>query len=549
MSASDPKQQVESLVSKAVQDAFPQAGSVSVLIERPKNLDHGDFSTNVALQLAKSVGRKPREVAETIVARIPTQGLVAKMDIAGPGFINFTLAGGSRFGILADINARGREFGRGHAGASRKFMVEFVSANPTGPLHVGHGRQAALGDAISRLLEWQGYSVTREFYYNDAGNQIANLALSVQARILEAAGAKVEMPKDGYLGEYIREIAREYAAEHFGDAKGQNLEQIRQFAVQYLRKEQDIDLRAFGVQFDSYFLESSLYTDGKVDETVEMLKKAGHAYEGEGALWLKTTDFGDDKDRVMRKSDGTYTYFVPDVAYHLSKFRRGFAHVVNVQGADHHSTVTRVRAGLQALAMAIPKGYPDYVLHQMVTVIRSGEEVKISKRAGSYVTVRDLIDEVGRDAVRYFFIMRKVDSHLVFDIDLAKRQTEDNPVYYVQYAHARLCSVLREWGGDPASLKEADLSALGTPHEIALAQNLSEFPELLERAAREFSPHLLTFYLHDDVAARMHSYYNAERFLVDDERVKLARLALVAATRQVLANGLTVLGISTPERM
>jgi arginyl-tRNA synthetase len=319
--------------------------------------------------------------------------------------------------------------------------------------------------------------------------------------------------------------------------------------VAYLRNEQDIDLRAFGVKFDSYFLESSLYTDGKVEETVRLLQKAGHTYESEGALWLRTTDFGDDKDRVMRKSDGTFTYFVPDVAYHLAKFRRSYAHAVNVQGADHHSTVTRVRAGLQALETGIPKGYPDYVLHQMVTVMKSGEEVKISKRAGAYVTVRDLIDEVGRDAVRYFFIMRKVDSHLVFDIDLAKRQTEDNPVYYVQYAHARLCSVLREWGGDVESLKDADLSALGTPLEVALAQELAEFPQLLERAAREFAPHLISFYLHDAVAARMHSYYNAERFLVDDEKLKRARLALVAATRQVLANGLAVLGVSAPERM
>ncbi|QJR13149.1 Arginine--tRNA ligase [Usitatibacter rugosus] len=546
---SDPKQQVESLVAKAVADAFPEAGAVSILIERPKNLDHGDFATNVALQLAKSVGKKPREVAEAIVAKMPKDGLVTKMDIAGPGFINFTLGSVSRFGVVATANAQGKLFGRGEGGKGAKFMVEFVSANPTGPLHVGHGRQAALGDAISTLLEWQGYTVTREFYYNDAGNQIANLALSVQARVKEAAGMTVEMPKDGYLGDYIREIAREYVSAHFGDAKGENLAQIQQFAVKYLRNEQDIDLRAFGVQFESYFLESSLYTDGKVDETVAMLKRAGHTYEGEGALWLKTTDFGDDKDRVMRKSDGTYTYFVPDVAYHVTKFKRGYPHVVNVQGADHHSTVTRVRAGLQALEMQIPKGYPDYVLHQMVTVMKSGEEVKISKRAGSYVTVRDLVDEVGRDAVRYFFIMRKVDSHLVFDIDLAKAKTEDNPVYYVQYAHARLCSVLREWGGDVESLKTADLSPLGSPHEVALAQKLSEFPGLLARAAREFAPHLVSFYLHDDVAARMHSYYNAERFLVDDEKLKLARLSLVAATRQVLANGLAVLGVSAPERM
>ena len=549
MSSPDSKQRLALLVQEAARKAFPDALDVSVELERPKSAEHGDFATNVALQLAKRVGRKPREAAEAIVAALGRNDEIAKADIAGPGFINFTLSGKSRFAVVERIQREGAAFGRADVGRGRKFMVEFVSANPTGPLHVGHGRQAALGDAISTLLEWQGWSVTREFYYNDAGNQIANLALSVQARIKQDRGEKIEMPKDGYHGDYIREIAREYVAAHFGDAAGNNLEQIRQFSVDYLRREQDIDLRAFGVKFDSYFLESSLYTDGKVLETVMMLHDAGHTYESEGALWLKTTDFGDDKDRVMRKSDGTFTYFVPDVAYHLNKYRRGFQRVVNVQGADHHSTVTRVRAGLQALSLDIPEGYPDYVLHQMVTVMKGGEEVKISKRAGAYVTVRDLVDEVGRDAVRYFFMMRRVDSQLVFDIDLAKSQSEDNPVYYVQYAHARLSSVLREWGGDVAALAGADLTRLTSQYEIALAQKLAEFPEILARAAAEFAPHLLTYYLHDDVAARLHTYYNAERFLVEDEALKLARLALVAATRQVLANGLAVLGVSAPERM
>jgi arginyl-tRNA synthetase len=549
LSSPDSKQRLALLVQEAARKAFPDAGDVSVELERPKNADHGDFATNVALQLAKRVGRKPREAAEAIVAALGRNHEIAKADIAGPGFINFTLSGESRFAVVERIQREGAAFGRADAGQGRKFMVEFVSANPTGPLHVGHGRQAALGDAISTLLEWQGWNVTREFYYNDAGNQIANLALSVQARIKQDRGEKIEMPKDGYHGDYIREIAREYVATHFGDAAGNNVEQIQRFSVDYLRREQDIDLRAFGVKFDSYFLESSLYTDGKVLETVMMLHDAGHTYEREGALWLKTTDFGDDKDRVMRKSDGTFTYFVPDVAYHLNKYRRGFQRVVNVQGSDHHSTVTRVRAGLQALSLDIPEGYPDYVLHQMVTVMKGGEEMKISKRAGDYVTVRDLIDEVGRDAVRYFFMMRRVDSQLVFDIDLAKSQSEDNPVYYVQYAYARLSSVLREWGGDVAALALADLSRLTSQYEIALAQKLAEFPEILARAATEFAPHLLTYYLHDDVAARLHTYYNAERFLVEDEALKLARLALVAATRQVLANGLAVLGVSAPERM
>ena len=549
VSSPDSKARLAELLAGAVRSAFPDAASVPIELDRPKNPEHGDFATNVALQLAKRVGRKPREAAEAIVAALGNDAAIAKADIAGPGFINFTLSRDSRFAVVREVHRQGEDFGRGTSGSGRRIMVEFVSANPTGPLHVGHGRQAALGDAISTLLEWQGWRVTREFYYNDAGAQIANLALSVQARVKEARGEAVEMPKDGYLGDYIRDIAREYVARHFGDAAGDDLEQIRRFAVEYLRNEQDIDLKAFGVKFDSFFLESSLYTDGKVEETVQLLRKAGHVFEADGAVWLRTTDFGDDKDRVMRKSDGTYTYFVPDVAYHLDKFRRGFASAVNVQGADHHSTVTRVRAGLQALGLGVPKGYPDYVLHQMVTVMKGGEEVKISKRAGSYVTVRDLIDEVGRDAVRYFFLMRRIDSQLVFDVDLAKSQSEDNPVYYVQYAHARVCSVLREWGGDAASLADADLAPLDSPYEVALAQQLAEFPEVLARAAAEFSPHLLTYYLHDGVAARLHTYYNAERFLVDDESLKRARLALVAATRQVLANGLAALGVSAPERM
>jgi arginyl-tRNA synthetase len=544
----DSKSRLAGLVQDAVGKAFPGA-DVVVELDRPKSVEHGDFATNVALQLAKRVGRKPREAAQAIVDALGANAEIARMEIAGPGFINLTLSNAARFAVIETVQREGAAFGRGGAGAGRRIMVEFVSANPTGPLHVGHGRQAALGDAVSTLLEWQGWKVTREFYYNDAGNQIANLALSVQARIRQARGEPAEMPKDGYHGEYIRDIAREYVEANPQDEAGGDLERIRRHAVAYLRNEQDIDLRAFGVNFDSYFLESSLYTDGKVDETVGILQRAGHTYDSEGALWLRTTDFGDDKDRVMRKSDGTYTYFVPDVAYHLDKYRRGFEHVVNVQGSDHHSTVARVRAGLQALDLGIPKGYPGYALHKMVKVVRAGEEVKMSKRAGDYVTVRDLIDEVGRDAVRYFFLMRTMETELVFDIELAKSQSDENPVYYVQYAHARLCAVLREWGGDERTLAGAELSRLVSPHESALAGMLAEFPALLARASEERSPHLLTYYLHDDVAARLHTYYNAERFLVDDEPLRRARLALVAATRQVLANGLAVLGVSAPERM
>ena len=549
MPSPDSKSRVADLVQQALKAAFPDAADLAIEVERPKNPQHGDFSTNVALQLARRVGKKPREAAEAIVRALPAASEIASTSIAGPGFINFTLTGDTRFGVVRQVLGAGERYGRSEAANGERIMVEFVSANPTGPLHVGHGRQAALGDAIATLLQWQGWRVTREFYYNDAGNQIANLALSVQARIKQARGEAVEMPKDGYLGEYIRDIAREYVAQHFADAAGDDIEQIRKFSVAYLRNEQDIDLRAFGVKFDSYFLESSLYTDGKVEETVRLLEKAGHAYESEGALWLRTTDFGDDKDRVMRKSDGTYTYFLPDVAYHLDKYRRGFAHVLNVQGSDHHSTVDRVRAGLQALELGIPRGYPGYALHKMVKVMRAGVEVKMSKRAGDYVTVRDLIDEVGRDAVRYFFLMRTMETELVFDIDVAKSQTDENPVYYVQYAHARVSGVLREWGGEVAALANADLAPLASPHEAALAQKLAQFPEVLARAAAESSPHFLTYYLHDDVAAALHTYYNAERFLVEEESLRHARLALVAATRQVLANGLAVLGVSAPERM
>src|SRR5512142_380080 len=515
-------------------------------IERPRDPAFGDWATNLAMVLAKPLRRKPRELATAIVERLDhARAGISAAEIAGPGFINFRVATDVFAEGLRALIAAGDQYGHSNVGQACPVNVEFVSANPTGPLHVGHGRQAAIGDAIASLLAATGWRVTREFYYNDAGAQIMNLATSVR----QLGGQDVAFPESGYHGEYIRDLAQRYIDEHPSDPSADDLDAVRRFAVRELRKEQDRDLQAFGVSFDVYFLETSLYSDGRVEETVKRLIGAGHTYEKDGALWLKTTDFGDDKDRVMRKSDGTYTYFLPDVAYHVTKWERGFKRAINVQGADHHSTVTRVRAGLQALGLAIPAGYPDYVLHQMVTVMRGGEEVKISKRAGSYVTVRDLIDEVGRDAVRYFFIMRRVDSHLVFDIDLAKSQSEDNPVYYVQYAHARLCSVLREWGGETGALARADLSRLGSAHEVALASKLAEFPEVVARAAAEFAPHLVTYYLHDDVAARLHTYYNAERFLVEDEALKLARLALVAATRQVLANGLAVLGVSAPERM
>jgi arginyl-tRNA synthetase len=542
------KRALTELIQQAVSIIAPDEKSVSVTLERPKQAQHGDYASNIAMQLAKGLKRNPREVAKDLIGDLPPSPYLENAEIAGPGFINFFLTAVAKQQVVKTILHSGENFGRRRSARPEKIVIEFVSANPTGPLHVGHGRQAALGDAISTLLQTQGHDVSREFYYNDAGNQIANLGISVQVRIKQARDEKIDLPEDGYRGDYITEIAQRYAEQHREDAQGENLSAITAFAVQELRKEQDRDLQAFGVKFDTYYLESSLYTDGKVDKTVAALQAAGKTYDQDGALWLKTTDYGDDKDRVMRKSDGTYTYFVPDVAYHVTKWDRGFKHAINVQGADHHSTTTRVRAGLQALGIGIPPGYPDYVLHQMVTVMRGKEEVKISKRAGSYVTVRDLIDEVGRDAVRYFFLMRKADSQLIFDIDLARSQSEDNPVYYVQYAHARICSVFGKWGGDETALANVSLAPLTSVYEMDLLQALYDYPGVVADAAAERAPHLITYHL-KDLAGKLHSYYNAEQFLVADEETKLARLALIAATRAVIRNGLGLLGVTAPEKM
>ncbi len=549
----DNKSAIAALFQQALYAAFPalrnEANSFVIDVEKPKNPDHGHFAVNSALQLAKKLGLKPRDIAAAIVNALPASDLLAGTpEIAGPGFINIRLASSAETRVVAAIFSAGENFGNSTTGGGQKVMVEFVSANPTGPLHVGHGRGAATGDTLARLLDAQGFNVSREFYYNDGGAQINNLALSVQARLRERAGIAAPFPEDGYRGQYITEIAERYAQENGADANGDRLEAVQKFAVAALRHEQDLDLKAFDVRFDVFFLESSLYTDGLVEQTVNHLVKMGHTYERDGALWLKSTEYGDDKDRVMRKSDGTYTYFAPDVAYHVTKWQRGFTRAITELGADHHGSLARVRAGLQAMEMGVPSGYPEYVLHQMITVMRGGEEVKISKRAGSYVTLRDLIDEVGCDATRYFFVMRKSDSQLTFDIDLAKSRSEDNPVYYVQYAHARICSVLGLWGGDVATLNAADLSPLVSKYESDILRTLADFPELLATAARELSPHLVCVYL-ADLAAKLHSFYNAEKFLVEDEKVKLARLALIAATRQVLKNGLAMLGVNAPEKM
>ncbi len=537
------------LLTQSLAHVAPQSAASIIALERPKQAAHGDWACNVAMQLAKQLKRNPRELAQALIAGLPASPWLDAAELAGPGFINLRLKPAAKLDAVRKVLAAGTRYGRSDAGRGRPFLVEFVSANPTGPLHVGHGRQAALGDAVSALLEAQNWKVTREFYYNDAGAQIDNLALSVQARAREQRGEAGSFPESGYHGEYIREIAAGYLAQG-GDPA--DLAAVRRFAVAALRREQDEDLKAFGVKFDNYYLESSLYTEGKVEAAVSALAASGKTYEQDGALWLRTTDYGDDKDRVMRKSDGSHTYFVPDVAYHLTKWQRGFGHAVNIQGSDHHGTVARVRAGLQALntvtKAGIPRDYPQYVLHKMVTVMKGGEEVKLSKRAGSYVTVRDLIDEVGRDAVRFFLVSRKADTEFVFDIDLAKSQTEDNPVYYVQYAHARICSVLAQWGGNPQALPTAGLAPLTLPRELALAQRLGEFPEMLAEAARDFAPHMVAFYLRE-LAGEFHSYYNAERVLVADEDLKLARLALILAVRQVLQSGLALLGVSAPEKM
>ena len=522
--------------------------SVDPIIERPRDPSLGDWTTNLAMTLARPLKRRPAEIAGLLRDRMHlTDAGVERVDIAGPGFMNFWLDPAHIVESVRDVLRTGEDFGRSDAGRGETVNIEFVSANPTGPLHVGHGRQAALGDAIATLLEWTGWKVTREFYYNDAGVQIENLAASVRAWIDAGNSAEVAIPEGGYHGEYIREIAERYAAEKGGQGAG---EDVKHFAVAALRAEQDLDLQAFGVKFDKYFLESSLYTDGRVEQTVEKLNAGGMTYESDGALWLRTSEFGDDKDRVMRKRDGTYTYFLPDVAYHVTKWERGFHRAIDVQGADHHSTTTRVRAGLQALNMGIAEGYPEYVLHQMVTVMRSGEEVKISKRAGSYVTVRDLINEVGRDAVRFFFLMRNSDSQLVFDIDVALKQSEENPVYYVQMAHARMCGIFRvgEIDRESFSVDGMDLRELKEPEEQELIKALADFPQVVAGAAAALEPHRLTNYL-TETARLAHLWYHKHHVLGEPEPVMNARLALARATQIVLRNALGILGITAPERM
>ncbi len=561
------KPQLRALIAQGI-DALRSAGTLPAdtatpdfVVERPKTREHGDFSTNAAMLLAKPARSNPRALAQALVAALPSSDDIANVEIAGPGFINFHLSPAAYQREVVTALEQGAAYGRNGSGEGKTVGVEYVSANPTGPLHVGHGRAAAIGDCIARVLQANGWNTKREFYYNDAGVQIENLALSVQARAQGLKPDDAGWPESGYRGDYIQDVADAYLRGETVESDGHaitgakdpaNLDAIRRFAVAALRREQNGDLAAFDVSFDTYFLESSLYADGKVAETVERLAATGHTYEEGGALWLKTTDFGDDKDRVMRKSDGTFTYFLPDVAYHLSKWQRGYGRAITELGADHHGSLARVRAGLQALDVGIPQGWPEYVLHQMVTVMRGGVEVKLSKRAGSYFTLRDLIDEAGRDATRWFLIARKPDSQLTFDIDLAREQSKDNPVYYVQYAHARVFRILdkaveRGYHYDQAN-GLAHRALLDDEHSLLLMVELSRYPEVVESAGQLLEPHLIAQYLRE-LAYAFHTWYHEVQALVEDANLRDARLALAVATRQALANGLDLLGVSAPEKM
>ncbi|SIQ21465.1 arginine--tRNA ligase [Solilutibacter tolerans] len=561
------KAQLKSLVEQGIANlratgTLPaDAATPDFVIERPRDASHGDFSTNAAMTLAKAARSNPRQLAQALVDALPADAAIAKVDIAGPGFINFHLAPAAWHGVVRAVHAHGDGFGRNDSGTGQTVGVEYVSANPTGPLHVGHGRAAAIGDSIARVLAANGWNVVREFYYNDAGVQIENLAKSVKARIDGHAPGDADWPAEAYNGDYIADVAAAYLRGDSVEVEGEtitgakdanDIDAIRRFAVAWLRREQNADLEAYAVGFDNYFLESSLYVDGKVEDTVAELIKHGHTYEEGGALWLRTTDFGDDKDRVMRKSDGTYTYFVPDIAYHRNKWQRGWQRAITELGADHHGSLARVKAGLQALDAGIPQGYPDYVLHQMVTVMRGGEEVKLSKRAGSYVTLRDLIDETGKDAVRWFLIARKPDSQLTFDIDLARSQSNDNPVYYVQYAHARVHSLLRQAAEKGYTVDVANglrhLDQLTDDASQALMIELSRYPEVVEAASLTLEPHSIAQYLRE-LATAFHTAYHAQPVLVEDRDERDARLALCTATAQVLKNGLDLLGVSAPVKM
>ena len=566
----------------------PDQADTAIVLERPKQVAHGDFACNLAMQLARAMKRNPRELAQLLLSEIPKSPFVGKTEIAGAGFINFHLLPAAKLEVVRTVLAQGNAFGRSQAGGKKKVQVEFVSANPTGPLHVGHGRGAAYGASLSSLLAYAGWDVTREYYVNDAGRQMDILALSCWLRYLDFFGEHLPFPPNAYQGDYVCDMAEQMKIAHGGklvrtaadalkgtpglpegdrsddEAKAQresHLDALIARAKELLGEEWDYvhnhvlteqledcrsDLEDFGVHFEVWFSEKSLFDTGLVARCVDQLEKAGHVYEQNGAKWFKSTAFGDEKDRVVQRDNGLYTYFASDIAYHLNKYERGFERIINIWGADHHGYIPRVKGALAALEL--DPNVLDVALVQFAVLYRNGQKASMSTRSGEFVTLRTLREDVGNDACRFFYVLRKSDQHLDFDLDLAKSQTNENPVYYIQYAHARLCSVFAQWDGDEEALAKADLSRLESPYELAVAAKLSEFPEVIESAARELAPHMVAFYL-KDLAAEFHSYYNAERMLVDDVALKDARIALAGAVRQVIRNGLALLGVSCPQSM
>ena len=576
--AADIRSELTALLRAALQSVAPDSAGAAIVLERPKQASHGDFASNLALQLAKPLKLNPREIAGRLVAELPASSLVAKAEVAGAGFINFTLAPAAKLQAVRTVLAQGADYGRSAQGGGRKVQVEFVSANPTGPLHVGHGRGAAYGASLANLLGFAGWQVTREFYVNDAGRQMDILALSTWLRYLELHGSTLPFPKNAYQGDYVRDMAaaihkahgaryrRDVAhvldgapdaaadAEGYLDALiaaarrllGDDYAYVHGFALTEQLGDARDDLAEFGVHFDCWFSEKSLFDTGLVDKAVALLESRGHVYRQDGAKWFRSTAFGDEKDRVVQRENGLYTYFASDIAYHLNKFERGFEKIIDIWGADHHGYIPRVKGALQALGLDPAR--LEVALVQFAVLYRDGQKTSMSTRSGEFVTLRELRQEVGNDACRFFYVLRKSDQHLDFDLDLAKSQTNENPVYYIQYAHARVSSVLAQWGGDEAQLARADLAPLAGERELALCARLAEFPETVDNAARDYAPHAIAFYL-KELAGEFHSYYNAERFLVDAAGLREARLALALAVRQVLRNGLAIIGVSAPESM
>ncbi len=577
-SATDLRAQLVDLLRVAVANGVPQAAAVNVVLERPKSVSHGDYACNVAMQLAKPLRRNPREIAQSIVSALPDSPLVRKAEVAGAGFINLFLDVSVRQKIVPAILEAGAEYGRVAVGNGCKLQVEFVSANPTGPLHVGHGRGAAYGASLANVLDAAGYAVSREYYVNDAGRQMDILALSTWLRYLEIEGQTLAFPENAYQGNYVRDMARAIQRQHgaryvhagdlvfahtsparsdgeayldalIANAKrvlGADYAYIHDFVLAEQLGDCRNDLLEFGVEFDVWYSEQSLYDAGMVATAMDRLNASGHLYQQDGAVWFRSTSFGDEKDRVVQRDNGQYTYFASDVAYHLNKIERGFDKLIDVWGADHHGYIARVKGALEALGEL-----PDRLtvaLVQFAVLYRGGQKASMSTRAGEFVTLRELRQEVGKDAARFFYVLRKSDQHLDFDLDLAKSQSNENPVYYIQYAHARCSSVLEKWGGDTAALVNADVSRLVEEDELLCLQNLLESPEIVEAAARDLAPHIIAFYLRD-LAAVFHSYYNSTQILIEDTAVREARLSLVASVRQVLRNGLALLGVSAPDKM